>query len=536
MKAPSLLLLAVFLLAKQANGTVFRVPTEFATIQAAVNVTEWSDTVLVDTGIYAEAVIAPPHFFFLVGNVSPDTGYYSRPVIAPPAVTGADTSACLRMFSRSSILVEDFAFVSGTWMYPRNQGGLYPSGVAYETEEPITFRRCVFDSVSGGVDFTNPDVHSQVTIEHCVFRNVRGRSAYSRGSLRAVDCVVSGDVVSGFAALDTTEILRCTFSGIVEGGWIGLFRGGPKLISDCSFGPGIVRGTIIQTYTFDSTTISNNQIAGLGFVGASLDFMVRELSTLQVSRNDFSGCFVAGEQHGNVSITEPYDHDAIESLVVICDNHFREYQGSTTSAVAKCLRTAIRFAQVDMSGNRFTAMLPLPAPAITIDTSGSLNGLRENLFISNGFGVHNRSLDTTDARFNYWGDSTGPYHQFENPDGQGDEVRGNVLFDPWYPDTSFLDTPIRTIPSASRHALQVFPNPFNQSATLKFEIPDAGIFRIELFDLLGRRVKELYVGQVLYEKTIHVNGDDLASGIYYARAWQTTHNRPVATVKIALVK
>jgi hypothetical protein len=35
------------------------------------------------------------------------------------------------------------------------------------------------------------------------------------------------------------------------------------------------------------------------------------------------------------------------------------------------------------------------------------------------------------AMMNWWGDPTGPYDPTENPDGLGDEIYGNVLFNPW---------------------------------------------------------------------------------------------------------
>ncbi len=36
-----------------------------------------------------------------------------------------------------------------------------------------------------------------------------------------------------------------------------------------------------------------------------------------------------------------------------------------------------------------------------------------------------------DARYNYWGDASGPFHPSQNPSGQGDRVGDNVLFYPW---------------------------------------------------------------------------------------------------------
>ena len=39
--------------------------------------------------------------------------------------------------------------------------------------------------------------------------------------------------------------------------------------------------------------------------------------------------------------------------------------------------------------------------------------------------------DPVDARFNWWGDASGPYHPTLNPTGSGNAVSNYVLFDPW---------------------------------------------------------------------------------------------------------
>jgi len=48
-----------------------------------------------------------------------------------------------------------------------------------------------------------------------------------------------------------------------------------------------------------------------------------------------------------------------------------------------------------------------------------------------GSTYHNVYLD---AIMNWWGDPTGPYHPTKNPDGLGDEIYGDVLFNPWITD------------------------------------------------------------------------------------------------------
>ncbi len=47
------------------------------------------------------------------------------------------------------------------------------------------------------------------------------------------------------------------------------------------------------------------------------------------------------------------------------------------------------------------------------------------------YGVWNKTLMPLDARNNYWGDASGPYHSTLNPTGLGNDVSNNVLFDPW---------------------------------------------------------------------------------------------------------
>ena len=169
--------------------------------------------------------------------------------------------------------------------------------------------------------------------------------------------------------------------------------------------------------------------------------------------------------------------------------------------------------------------------------------LRENVFLDNVVGVDQRLIFdppggiTVDARHNYWGDLSGPYEEFRNPNGRGDAVYGwYVDFAPWYPDTSFLgfDEPRAALPTAIR--LTSFPNPFNATTTLRLDVPEALIVRVELFDLLGRKVRELWNGPVASSKTFSIDVRELSSGIYFARAWQTVHHRNLATTKLVLLK
>ena len=62
--------------------------------------------------------------------------------------------------------------------------------------------------------------------------------------------------------------------------------------------------------------------------------------------------------------------------------------------------------------------------------SGSTNISNSNIY-NNTVGVKNTGSDTVDARNNYWGDASGPYHVILNPPGMGNSVSDRVLFEPW---------------------------------------------------------------------------------------------------------
>ena len=53
--------------------------------------------------------------------------------------------------------------------------------------------------------------------------------------------------------------------------------------------------------------------------------------------------------------------------------------------------------------------------------------------------------DTVDARFNWWGDPTGPYNPELNPSGLGDSVGAQVSFEPWLIAPYPPETPVETL-------------------------------------------------------------------------------------------
>jgi len=82
--------------------------------------------------------------------------------------------------------------------------------------------------------------------------------------------------------------------------------------------------------------------------------------------------------------------------------------------------------------------------------------------------------------------------------------------------------------------LQNFPNPFNPTTIIHYEIPYDGLVTLKIYDELGREVKTLvnqYQSKGKYD--INFNGGNLASGVYF---YQLHAGSFVATKKLLLLK
>ena len=66
---------------------------------------------------------------------------------------------------------------------------------------------------------------------------------------------------------------------------------------------------------------------------------------------------------------------------------------------------------------------------------------------------------------------------------------------------------------------QAYPNPFNPQATVRFAVREQQKVRVELYDMLGRRVQVLYNGTTPANRmqSVQIDGSRMASGTYVVR-------------------
>jgi hypothetical protein len=100
------------------------------------------------------------------------------------------------------------------------------------------------------------------------------------------------------------------------------------------------------------------------------------------------------------------------------------------------------------------------------------------------------------------------------------------------------DEPTNTRPSRYR-LYQNFPNPFNPSTSISFDLPSSGNVKLGIFNILGRRVitlidEHLDTGSHLVQwNGRDSNGEAVAAGMYFARLAAGDYS---ASIKLILVK
>lgn len=84
-----------------------------------------------------------------------------------------------------------------------------------------------------------------------------------------------------------------------------------------------------------------------------------------------------------------------------------------------------------------------------------------------------------------------------------------------------------------------YPNPFNPSTTIHFDLPAAANVQVEVYDMLGRPAKTVTAGRLAAgtNRSVRIDASSLASGVYLYRVTATSATEEMtATGRMMLVK
>jgi hypothetical protein len=99
-------------------------------------------------------------------------------------------------------------------------------------------------------------------------------------------------------------------------------------------------------------------------------------------------------------------------------------------------------------------------------------------------------------------------------------------FEDWLPLENFAPISFRLDPA--------LPNPFNPTTEIRYQIPDAGIVSLQVYDTSGRLVTTLVNGwKGIGEYSVTFDGSKLSSGLYFVQMEAGAFH---AVQKLALIK
>jgi len=234
--------------------------------------------------------------------------------------------------------------------------------------------------------------------------------------------------------------------------------------------------------------------------------------------------------------------------------------GSGIPELASVVDNTPHYAKVRVSPN--SQVIAIEVSGMTLK-AGDEVGIYNNKGILVGSGVYNKNSKNAIGAVVYGTDEMsakdGKYGASENENlivkiytkTDGQELKPDVVSVNWmlgdgagltYKSNSAISAKVsltgKVLPT--EYALeQNYPNPFNPTTTIKYALPDNGIVKIKVYDILGREVKALVnENQVAGYYSIEWNGTDnrglrVASGVYMYRIEANNFKK---TVKMMLMK
>ncbi|MBI5060083.1 right-handed parallel beta-helix repeat-containing protein [candidate division KSB1 bacterium] len=560
----ALCLLVAVLPPSVALAFVRNVPADHATIVEAMAASQPEDTILVDRGLYPELIRFPEHRLTLMSHyeLSGDSADIYGTVIDGNSFANQDTATLITM----DTLCVDGNVVSG-FTLTGGHGTRFPYfgewkttwGVFHVVDNSPVIKHNIMRENSCSFHLVGLFMHSSV-----LFRANRIEDNHFEGDLISVDnwawsepsriednafkpnpesesaigpCIEIG-------AGTTCEIKNCMFEGLVFAGVVVLVSFGRDLVVEgCTIASchatdpffGALFMIDEDDVTLRDNVFRDNLVYGTGSILCSDG---RNLFNLIVEGNTFENMTVLGGEHGWVGegcFHTQFYRGRFEN------NIFRNCKGPSSGVGAFVQNSnPLVFEHNLIEACSTTYGFDTPCGGILRYNSENIVG-HYNIFRNNfpgAVGSNNpHPAQPMDFTMNYWGDPSGPYEPDSNSAGLGDRIGSDVLFRPWAEDTVFAvgrSRPPAWIPSST--SVSVYPNPFNNSATLTVQVGLPGEYAITLTSVTGQRVRNAWKGTVVTSRDVRIDLADAASGVYFATVQAGLDNRPLATAKLVLMK
>ncbi|MBU1936211.1 right-handed parallel beta-helix repeat-containing protein [bacterium] len=562
-------------------GLLIQIPQDYPTITEAIDVSSQGDTILVHPDIYPEQLWLPSHDILLVSEFffTGDSSALYNTIIDASAWADEDTASAVLILNGSTRATTFSGFtVTGGHGISRGPDPIYRIGGAFfvENSKPVVSSNIISRNQAGGssaiaAEHSNPVISSNLIYGNRQFGAIIGLYVCS-GDTPAI--IEANNVGANFELPGDPESCCSQHIGvdysdvIIRSNYIHDHLGFEAIGLRIRNSKVELSGNVFENLHFRECPLSEPQRCEIVEIRRSevkvLDNTFLNCSTFErccliLSEADIYGPtpIVSGNVFENIAGPDGGGYGGAGILVLNSDAFVSHNRFTNCAYGAIGISTWTQFppCSVFVTENEFIGNdydeLPgvYQASAVNMLTDGTGKAfLSGNTFTDNQKIAVNILYEGSDsltyfmeAEQNFWGDSSGPYHPILNPTGRGDTIAGRVDFDPWLIENEVdpKNRPSAPVPDGFM-LLEPYPNPFNPGVMLPLSITRPGIFKIVVFDLLGRRIWEQTeqlsgVGiHRIYWPGIDSNGQTVTTGIYFARATsanQITHARKLVLLK-----
>jgi hypothetical protein len=439
---------------------IIRVPGDFPTIQLGINSSSgWRDTILVSPGVYFENISISDHSIILVSEfiLSGDTQ-----TIASTIIDGGDAHSVITIMRDDpdwSVVLKGFTISNGRadFHYGHDGGGIYCENVdAYINNNVIANNKSIgTEAHGGGIAVFNAS---------CIIRNnqIKYNRAGDGGGIYGFNSymVITGNLIYG----DSSH-----FSG--EDGWGG--------------GGIFIASTSMPNQIWNNLITRNESFMEGGGINISIQSMVGIVNNV----------FLGNESSTNGG---GFDGDGYCSLInnIFWDNFPNEIVSNSPNFDVSYCDVQGGFpgnANIDIDP-QFRDPVNGDFHLMSLDCNDSINSPcidAGNPYIWDSLLTCSWGLGTIIADMGAFGGAEAP------PNGIGND-ESNI------PYNSFI--------------LMNYPNPFNPTTTIQYDLPRLSDVNLEIFDILGRKVETLVnVRQEAGHHSAIWDGGEHTSGVYFYR-------------------
>jgi len=428
----------------QASAIIY-VPEDYPTIQEAVDHSGYYGRILVSPGTYEEQITIDNKVIEIVGV------NYEKTVIRTPKILDENfththgVKCIIAVVNGGDLALFNFT-VNGLGNGIENQVFI---GLGFKNSSGIVRHSRIVEVQDNPFSNTDHGVGIFALNEDGTDRMIQVR-----------DCVVAGYQKAGmvFNGINTVaHVASCELTGVgptaknVQNG-IQFAFGARGTVDDCkisqniySFEGSTATGILLYdagiTNITNCTSISNNQ-TGVCYYNSSGKFINNTICADQTAQGfdeDFTGLSINGLNVSGVMLNllpfgrelgQGWTSSTVPTRIHVIDSYFRADQSGygTGMRIHSLEDIELEVGVVDCQVSSWERGIEIAgSPTSDPEVTCCRSFIKDNP----SYGIKNGSESTVNALFNNWGDPSGPYHPYLNPDGVGNQVSNGVAFNPW---------------------------------------------------------------------------------------------------------